>query len=319
MTHRAYLIRRLLAIPPMLVGISLVLFLSINLAPGGPETFFVSEDMNLEIAAQVRERLGLNQPLHVRYLRWLSRVAVGDLGYSLTGGGLTVSTLVLERLSATLLLTGVSLVLAVSLAVLFGVISAVRQYSLLDKAVTVLAYFGMSFPTFWLGIMLILIFSVTLGWLPASGMSEYGLEHDLASRVSHLVLPVLALSAVDVGTFVRFVRASMLEVLRQDYVRTARAKGLVERAIVYRHALRNALIPTVTVVGLAARSLVAGAVFVETIFAWPGLGRLAVLSVYRRDYPVVMGVNIAVAVFVVVANLVVDLLYTLLDPRITYE
>jgi peptide/nickel transport system permease protein len=303
----------------MLLGISLVLFLAINLAPGGPETFFIGEHMNVEIAAQMREALGLNQPLHVRYWKWLSRVAVGDFGYSLSGGGVPVLDLIGERLGATLLLTGASLAVAIAAAVVLGVTSAVRQYSMLDKGVTLFAYFGMSFPTFWLGIMLILVFSVALGWLPGSGMSEYGLEGDLWSRLAHLVLPVVALSAVDLGGFARFVRASMLEVLRMDYVRTARAKGLRERVVTYRHALRNALIPTVTVVGMAARNLVAGAVFVETIFAWPGLGRLAVLSVYRRDYPVVMGVNIAVALFVVIANIAVDLLYTVLDPRITYE
>ncbi len=319
MAHRIYVIRRLLAVPPMLVGISAVLFLAINLAPGGPETFFIAEDMNVELAAQLRETLGLNQPLHVRYLRWLSRVAVGDFGHSLSGGGVPVAQLVQERLWATLLLTSVSLVLAVVVAIVLGVVSAVRQYSLLDKIITAFAYFGMSFPTFWLGIMLILLFSVTLGWLPGSGMSEYGLEADLPSRLAHLVLPVIALSAVDLGAFARFVRASMLDVLRMDYVRTARAKGLREQSVIYGHALRNALIPTVTVIGLAARSLVAGAVFVETIFAWPGLGRLAVLSVYRRDYPVVMGVNITIALFVVVANVLVDLLYTVMDPRITYE
>lgn len=319
MPHQAYLIRRVLAIPPMLLGISIVLFLAINLAPGGPETFFIAEDMNIELAQQLRETLGLTQPLHVRYLRWLSRVVVGDLGYSLSGGGIPVVQLVGERLGATLLLTSVSLGLAVTVAIVLGVVSAVRQYSLLDKVVTAAAYFGMSFPTFWLGIMLILIFSVSLGWLPVSGMSEYGLEGNVLSRLAHLVLPVIALSAVDVGGFVRFVRASMLEVLGMDYVRTARAKGLRERAVIYGHALRNALIPTVTVIGMAARSLVAGAVFVETIFAWPGLGRLAVLAVYRRDYPVVMGVNIVIALFVVVASLIVDFLYLFLDPRITYE
>jgi peptide/nickel transport system permease protein len=318
MAHQAYLIRRVLTIPPMLVGISLVLFLAINLAPGGPETFFIAEDMNTQMAEQLRETLGLNQPLHVRYWRWLSRVAVGDFGFSLSGG-IPTTQLIFDRLGATLLLTTTSLVLAVVVSVIVGVVSAVRQYSTLDRVVSALAYFGMSFPTFWLGIMLILLFSVTLRWLPPSGMSEFGKEEDLLSRLSFLVLPVIALSAVDIGGFVRFVRASMLDVLRMDYVRTARAKGLADRVVVYRHALRNALIPTVTVIGMAARSLVAGAVFVEMIFAWPGLGRLAVNAVYRRDYPVVMGVNIVIALFVVVTSLIVDILYLYLDPRIKYE
>lgn len=316
---RSYVVRRLLAVIPMIIGISLILFVAINLAPGGPESVFIAEEMSTELAAEIRRALGLDRPIHVRYWLWLKSAAVGDLGYSLTGGGIPVSTLIRERLVATLSLAAISLILSVVVAVIFGVLSAVFQYSWLDRTVAMLSYFGMSFPSFWLGIMLILFFSLYLGWLPASGYSEYGMEGNVLSRLKFFILPVITLSAIEVGTFVRFIRASMLEVLRQDYVRTAHAKGLGFYSVVFRHALRNALIPVVTVIGMASRSLIAGSVFVENIFGWPGLGRLAVMAVYRRDYAVVMGVNLMVALFVVLVNLTVDLIYTRLDPRITFD
>ena len=303
----------------MFLGVTLMVFAAINMAPGGPEMIFIAEDLDMAAAAQIRIKLGLDQPFAVRYAKWLALLCRGDLGASLTGGGIPVATLISERLGATILLTGTSLILSIAVATVLGVASAVKQYSLLDKLLTIYAYFGMSFPSFWLGIMAILVFSLWLGLLPTAGMTTYGLEANIGSRLSHLILPVLTLSTGQIGGFTRFTRSSMLEVLKQDYVRTARSKGVSERTVIYKHALKNALIPVITVIGLNLRSLIAGAVFVETIFAWPGLGRLAMMSVNRRDLPVVMGVNVAVTLLVLLTNLLTDLAYVMVDPRIQFD
>jgi len=315
----SYIAKRMLAMIPMFIGVTALLFVSINLAPGGPEMIFVAETMQLDMAEQIRHSLGLDRPFHIRYFLWLGALVRGDMGRSLTGGGIPVATLIWERTGATLLLTGISLVLSVVGALLFGTVSAFRQYSWIDKLLTIIAYMGMSFPVFWLGIMLILLFAITLDWFPVAGMTTYGKEADILSRLSHLVLPVLTMTLVAVGRLTRFVRSSMLEVLTEDYLRTARAKGIAERVVLFKHALRNGLIPIVTVVGLNLRTLLAGAVLTETIFAWPGLGRLALMSVNRRDYPVVMGVNVAVTLLVLLANLATDIAYSIVDPRIRYE
>jgi peptide/nickel transport system permease protein len=212
-----------------------------------------------------------------------------------------------------------ALALALAVAVPAGVVAASRPHSWLDRFLTPASFLGLSFPSFWLGIMLILLFSGVLGWLPGSGMATYGREADLLSRLQHAVLPTVTLAAVQVAAFMRYTRAAMLEVLTEDYVRTAHAKGLAPRRVLLKHGLRNALIPVVTLVGLALPALVGGAVIVETVFAWPGLGRLAVDSVFKRDYPVIMGIQMIIAAVIVLANLLTDLLYSILDPRVVYE
>ncbi len=316
--HR-YVIRRLIAMAFMLIGVSLCIFVIMELAPGGPEMMFLAHDMDFSQVEEIRRNLGLDQPAHVRYLKWIWAAIRGDFGRSLTGAPMPVTELIGERIGATMLLMGTSLLVAVTLGVTLGVISAVRQYSWVDRITTMYAYFGMSFPSFWLGIMLIFLFALRLGWFPSSGMSEYGLERNLASRLSHLVLPVVTQATIWVGAYTRFIRSSILDVLHSDYIRTARSKGLHEGSVLFKHALRNALIPFITVLGLSLPSMLAGSVFVETIFAWPGLGRLTVQSVYRRDYPVIMGVCVLVSVAVIIGNLAADLAYGLADPRITYE
>lgn len=315
---RSYLIRRLLAVIPMLVGISIVLFLLMHLAPGGPEAVLLGPDLSQEAAEQLRAQLGLDQPLPVQYVRWISAALQGNLGYSYKTGRPVVEEIG-DRLGATLQLALAALVVAILVAVPVGILSATRPYSWLDNIATVGALFGVSFPSFWLGIMLILLFAGALQWLPASGLADYGMEHDIGNRLAHAVLPTLTLATTQMAVILRFTRSSLLEALKQDYIRTARAKGLLERLVILRHALRNALIPVVTVIGLSLRSLVGGAVLTETIFAWPGLGRLAVQAVIDRDYPLIMGINLLVAVVVIFANLLTDILYAILDPRIRFD
>jgi peptide/nickel transport system permease protein len=302
----------------MLFGVSVILFAIMRLAPGGPEAVLVGGELSPEVTAQVRARLGLDRPLLVQYASWIFAALRGDLGRSFKTGD-PVSTLVVDRLGPTLTLTGGALVLALVVAVPLGVLAAIRRNTIWDALASTVSLFGISFPSFWLGIMLILLFSEVLGLLPPSGLSAYGREGDVGARVRHAVLPVLTLGLVQMASFMRFTRSSLLEVLQQDYVRTARAKGLPNGRVIWRHALRNALIPVVTVVGLSLPVLVGGAVLTETVFAWPGIGRLAVGAVFERDYPVIMGVNLMIAAVVIVANLLTDIAYCLIDPRIAYR
>lgn len=313
-----YIIRRILIMIPTLIGVSLILFTIMNLAPGGPEAVLMGDDISAEAAARIRANLGLDEPIPIQYLRWLFSLLRGDLGNSFRTGEPVVN-LIASRITNTLTLTIAAFLLAIIIAVPIGIISATRQYSMIDKIFTIIAFLGVSFPSFWLGIVLILIFSYQLGLFPVSGISTYGMERDLLNRLHHLVLPALTLGAVQMATYMRFTRSGMLEVLRQDYIRTAHAKGLSEKMVIIKHALRNGLISVITIVGISLPTLVGGAVLTETIFAWPGLGRMAVNAVFQRDYPIIMGVNMIVALVTIGANLLVDILYTQVDPRITYD
>ena len=315
---RSYLLRRLGFAALMLVGVSLILFVIMQLAPGGPEAVLIGGEFSAEAAAQIRARLGLDRPIAVQYVTWALAAVRGDLGRSFKTGD-PVARLIADRLGPTLQLTGAALLLAIIVAVPLGVLAAVRRGTTWDTLGSAFSLFGVSFPSFWLGIMLILLFSEAVPWLPPSGLAEYGHESDVVSRVRHAILPTLTLGLIQMAAVMRFTRSSLLEALRQDYVRTARAKGLADGRVVWRHALRNALIPVVTVVGLTLPSLVGGAVLTETVFAWPGIGRLAVGAVFERDYPVIMGVNLVVAAVVITANLLTDLAYTVIDPRISYQ
>jgi peptide/nickel transport system permease protein len=315
---RSYIVARVAFAVVMLLGVTMILFALMRLAPGGPEAVLVGAEFSPEAAAQVRERLGLDRPLATQYLAWVSAAARGDLGRSFKSGE-PVATLIGERLGPTLHLTGGALVFALVVAIPLGVLAAVRRNSVWDTLASAVALFGVSFPSFWLGIMLILLFSEVLHLLPPSGLSEYGREGDVLARLRHAILPTLTLGLIQMAAFMRFTRSSLLEVLRQDYVRTAHAKGLSAGRVVWRHGLRNALIPVLTVVGLSLPTLVGGAVLTETVFAWPGVGRLAVGAVFERDYPIIMGVNLLVAAVVITANLLTDLAYGLVDPRITYR
>jgi peptide/nickel transport system permease protein len=313
-----YIVKRLGFAVLMLVGVSLILFTLMRLAPGGPEAVLIGGEFSQEAAARIRQRLGLDRPLPLQYASWAWAAVRGDLGRSFKTGD-PVATLILDRLGPTLQLTGGALAFALAVAVPLGVLAAVRRNTIWDTVGSAVSLFGVSFPSFWLGIMLILLFSEFFRLLPPSGLSEYGREGELGARLRHAILPTLTLGLIQMAAFMRFTRSSLLEALRQDYVRTARAKGVPGAQVVWRHALRNALIPVVTVVGLSLPVLVGGAVLTETVFAWPGIGRLAVGAVFERDYPIIMGVNLLVATIVIGANLLTDIAYCLIDPRISYR
>src|SRR5437867_10305377 len=315
---RTYILKRVGFAVLMLVGVSIILFTIMRLAPGGPEAVLIGGEFSQDAAAQIRQRLGPDRPLALQYLGWAGAAVRGDLARSFRTGD-PVAALILDRLGPTLQLTAGALALALVVAVPLGVLAAVRRGTIWDTLGSAVSLFGVSFPSFWLGIMLILLFSESWHLLPPSGLSEYGRENDVTSRMRHAVLPTLTLGLIQMASFMRFTRSSLLEVLGRDYIRTARAKGLGSPRVIWRHALRNALIPVVTVVGLSLPTLVGGAVLTETVFAWPGVGRLAVGAVFERDYPVIMGVNLLVAAVVIVANLLPDLAYCVIDPRISYS
>jgi peptide/nickel transport system permease protein len=315
---RRYLARRLLLLVPVLAGVSVVIFMVLHLSPGDPVEIMLGSQATHEDRTRLRAELGLDQPLHVQYVRWLGHVARGDLGRSLWMKRPVLDE-VLGRFQATLVLTGTALLLSSLAGVALGVASATRPNSLLDRLSAVASLFGASMPTFWLGIVLMVVFALRLGWLPASGMyAAYG-GGDLRDLLAHLVLPAVTLAAASVTIIARLTRATMLETLGQDYIRTARAKGVVERAVVLRHGLKNALIPIVTVIGVQAGYLLGGAVLTETVFAWPGVGTLMVQGILARDFPLVQGCVLVVALSFVLVNLAVDLLYAWFDPRIRYE
>ncbi|HEV8676778.1 MAG TPA: ABC transporter permease [Methylomirabilota bacterium] len=312
-----YLIRRVLQTGVLLLVVSLVVFALVTRAPGGP-AILLDRNMGPAEVAQMRALLGLDQPVHVQYVRWLGQVLRGNLGVSYQAG-LPVLEIIGQMLPNTLLLSAAALLLSLVVAIPAGVISAARPYSATDHAVTFLALFGISMPTFWFGLMLIVLFSIVLGWLPPGGMQTIGAPPSLGDLARHLALPAVVLGAANMALVARYTRSSTLAVLREDYVRTARAKGLPERAVLYRHALGNALLTIVTVVGLQLPRLVAGAAITETVFAWPGMGSLAVRAAFERDYPMIMGITLVISAVVAASSLVVDLLYGYLDPRIRYE
>jgi peptide/nickel transport system permease protein len=319
-----FALRRLLLSLPLLIGITFVSFLVIHLAPGDPAEVLTGE-LNPEVSAQarqaIRELYGLDQPLHVQYWNWLSRMARLDFGRSLAPDGKPVLTKIRERLPITLFLNAIEMVIIVALAIPIGVLSATRQYSLFDKVTTIFVFVGFATPDFWLALLLMILFGVQLGWLPISGLRSLNWEYMTFWQqqwdfVTHLLLPVLVATFGGLAGFSRYMRQSMLEVVRQDYVQTARAKGLSERTVIGKHALRNAVLPVVTILGLSLPGLIGGSVIVESIFAIPGMGQLMVQAVFARDYPLIMGNLVIVATLTLVANLVADISYGLVDPRI---
>jgi peptide/nickel transport system permease protein len=313
-----YLLRRLLLLVPVLVGVSVVVFLVLHLAPGDPAEIMLGPQATQEDVSRLRADLGLDRPLPLQYVHWMAHVLQGDLGRSIRMRQPVLGE-VLLRFRATLLLTATALALSTVGGIALGVLSAARPHSLVDRLSTLGSIFGASMPSFWLALVLMVCFSLWLGWLPASGMYGAHADGGLLDLLSHLVLPAITLAAASMTIIARLTRSTMLDVLRQDFVRTARAKGLVERAVVLRHALRNALIPTVTVVGVQAGYLLGGAVLTETVFSWPGVGTLMIQGILARDFPLVQGCVLVIALGFVLFNLAVDLLYAVLDPRIRYE
>jgi peptide/nickel transport system permease protein len=304
----AYIRRRLLQSIGVIWGVSVLVFFLLRLAPGDPVSLLLSETASPEQMEEVREKWGLNEPIPVQYMVFLSRALQGDLGESLFFKQPAMEVL-LERMPATLQLSAVALLFSLSVAIPVGMMSALKRDTIWDYLGTGLAMIGQAIPPYWLGIMLILIFSVGLGWFPTSGRGT----------IWHLVLPAITLGSVLMALVTRLVRSGMLDVLGEDYIRTARAKGLQERRVIVRHALRNILIPLVTVVGLQLGALFGGAVITESIFAWPGVGRLALQAINARDYPLVQASVLFISVVYVFLNLAVDILYVYLDPRIRYE
>lgn len=313
--HR-YVVVRLIHAVPVLFGILVIVFVMVKLTPGDPAAALLGIQATPDELARVRHSMGLDRPWHEQFLRWLADALRGDLGVSYISRK-PVAELIGTRLPVTVELTVFAMLIASLLGVTAGVISAVRRYSRLDYGITAVALFGVSMPSFWFGILLILTFSLWLGWLPASGYVPF--SRDPLEHFQRLLMPGVALGLFLAGSLARFSRTSMIEALVQDYVRTAAAKGLGERAIVVRHALKNALIPTVTVLGIQFGTLLGGAVIIEQVFAYPGIGTLLLTAISQRDYPVVHGVVLVVGAAFVLANLVVDVSYTWLDPRIRYE
>jgi len=313
-----FLLRRLLLVGPVLLGVSLVVFAVLHISPGDPAEIMLGPQATHEDITRLRTELGLDEPLPVQYARWMGRVLQGDLGRSLWMKRPVLGE-VLRRFQATVVLAASALLLSTLGGIALGVLSAARRNSLLDRLSALASLFGASMPSFWLGIVLMVIFALWLGWLPASGMfAPYG-GGGVGDLLSHLVLPTVTLAAASLTIIARLTRSTMLDVLGQDFVRTARAKGVRESFVVVRHALRNALIPTVTVVGVQAGYLLGGAVLTETVFAWPGVGTLMVQGILARDFPLVQGCVLVIALGFVLVNLTVDVLYATLDPRIRRE
>jgi len=303
-----YIIRRLLIMIPVLFGVSLIIFTIVRFLPGDPAVVLAGPHATKDVVEQVRIQLGLDKHPVTQYVIFLKNIFRGDLGTS-SRTGLPVTQEIMARFPNTLLLALASILVATVLGVLTGIIAGVKQNSKFDYLSMLVALFGISMPVFWLGLMLMLLFSIQLGWFPAVGADSF----------KHLVLPAITLGANSTAIIARMTRSSMLEVIRLDYIRTARAKGLTERLVIWRHALKNALIPVVTVIGLQTGTLLGGAVLTEIVFAWPGIGRLLVESILSRDYPVIQGVVLLVATLFIFINLIVDIIYSFLDPRIRYH
>lgn len=310
-----YIARRVLMVIPVLLGASIVVFAALRLVPGDPAVAIAGELATPQLIAQVRKDMGLNDPIPVQYAIYLGRVLRGDLGRSVKSG-LPVLEEIISRLPNTLLLACASLLVAATLGILLGILAAVRPYSWIDGSSMVIALLGVSMPVFWLGLMIMVLFAVVLP-------RTFGLDGPIfpptgSGSWKHLVMPTITLSGNSMAILARMTRATMLEVLRQDYIRTGRAKGLQERVVIFRHALRNALIPIITIIGLQFGILLSGAVLTETVFSWPGIGRLLIDAISFRDYAVVQGVILFIAVGFTAVNLLVDILYAFIDPRIRY-
>ncbi|NPV68741.1 MAG: ABC transporter permease [Anaerolineae bacterium] len=319
-----YIIRRLIQAVPLLIAISVIVFAIVEIAPGDPAQMYVDPEKGAdpEYIVQVRRSLGLDQPVYVRYVSWLVKTLQGDFGFSFRTRR-PVALEIGDRLPNTLLLGGVALVMSILVAVPIGIISALKRYTLIDYILSTLALVGISVPVFWVALVLLQVFAIHLNWLPGVGMRSVRVQYEgfeaTLDVIRHMILPATVLSLAQTASWSRYQRSALLEVLGQDYIRTARAKGARERRVIGLHALRNALIPMVTLIGLSVPSIVTGAFITETIFGWPGMGRLGVESINGRDYPIIMAVTMLSAVLIVVGNLLADIAYAWVDPRIRYD
>lgn len=315
-----YILRRLIIAVPILIAISFLIFSLLQVTPGDPISAYLPPDQSLppEQVEALRRQLGLDRPFLVRYGYWLKETVQGNLGYR-TVAREPVSDAIQSRVGATLLLMGSAMTIGILLGVGFGIVAAVKQYSILDSLMTVLAFLGLSLPVYLAGLLGLYLFSLQFNWFPSGGYSTPGQPFSLTDRLHHLILPASIIAVNYVASTMRYTRSAMLDVLGQDYVRTARAKGLREQLVVGRHAFRNALLPVVTIIGAYLPNLLGGAVFIESIFGWPGLGRLFLEGVNQRDYPLIMGLTLILAILILIANLVTDVVYALVDPRIRYD
>jgi len=331
----SYIIRRLLSLIPTLLGVSIIVFLFLRMIPGDPALALAGEHATEANVERIREQFGLNKPLHEQYFTYMSKVLRGDLGRSILSRR-PIMDEIRVRFPATIELSVCALTVALVVGVPAGIISATKRNSIFDNVAMIGSLLGISMPIFWLGLMLNWFFAVQLGWLPSVTRLDAGVElqritnlliidslltgnaEALLNAVQHLILPSVALGTIPMAIIARMTRSAMLEVLEQDYVRTARAKGLRERVVIIRHALKNALLPVITIVGLQVGVLLSGAVLTETIFAWPGIGRWLYLSILSRDYPIIQGMALFVTVLFLVMNLLVDVSYAMVDPRIRY-
>jgi peptide/nickel transport system permease protein len=320
-----YLIKRLLMLIPLLLGITLITFAVIHLAPGEPVEMqtAMSPKMTAETRQRLREFYGLDKPLHVQYVTWLGKLARLDFGRSFAPDNRPVIDKITERIPITLSLNIIALVIEFGLAIPIGIFAAIRQNTLMDKGITVFVFIGFAVPTFWLALLLMYLFGVKLGWLPISGLHSlgsegYGTFRWLADMAKHLIMPIAVASFGSLAGVSRYMRSTMLEVIRQDYITTARAKGLSERVVIMRHALRNALLPVITLLGFSLPGLIGGSVIFETIYAIPGMGQLFYMGVMARDYPLVMGILVIGAFLTLLGNLLADISYALADPRIRH-
>lgn len=312
-----YIMKRILIAIPVLIGITIIDFLIMNLA-GSPLEMIQGARVSQEALEIKKEALGLNQPLYIQYFLWLKEVLKGNLGYSIRSYQ-SVSKMIGNYIGPTLLLMSTSLLVSMLIAIPAGIYSAVHQYSKRDYAVVTISFLGTSIPGFFLALILIYVFTIQLGWLPSGGMSTLGQEGNALDTMKHMIMPVVVLATSMAGTNIRYIRSAVLEILQQDYLRTAKAKGIGRFLVINKHALRNALIPIVTVFGMHIPMLFGGAIIIEQIFSWPGLGLMTMSAIVNRDYPVIMGVCLLTAVVVLIANLITDIVYALVDPTIKYN
>lgn len=308
------IIKRLLNMIPMLFFITIISFILMHLAPGDPLQAYISPDMNVEDIERIRESLGLNDPIIVQYFKWLFNTIQGNLGYSMVNSK-PVLDLILERLGPTILLSGSALVISIMISIPVGLISGYKKNSIIDKVLNVVSYIGISIPSFWFAMMLIYVFSIKLNIFPSVGMRTIGVDTTL-DLINHLILPVTVLSFYNLSVYIRYIRSSTIEQLKQDYVTTQYAYGASAKDILFKHVLKNTLLPVITIFGMSLPSIFTGAFITETIFGWPGMGQLGVNAIFGYDYPVVMGITLFSSAMLIIGNLIADILYAMVDPRI---
>jgi peptide/nickel transport system permease protein len=318
---KKYLFKRLIQSIPILLGITIMTFSIMQLAPGNPMQTMINPKITSEEMEKAQENLGMNDPIYIQYFNWMKEVVQGNLGYTIKTGQ-PVGKVIVERLPATLLLTGTAFIMAFVIGVPLGVYSATHRYRLPDYILTVISFVGISIPSFFFGLGMIFIFALQLGWLPTSGMVTIGADYQgfalFMDHLKHVIMPASVLALPTVAVVMRFTRSSLLEVLNQDFIRTADAKGLSKRVVYLKHALRNALIPVITIFGLSIPFLFGGAYITEHIFNWPGMGSLGIQSIVAREYPVIMALNLFTSMLVMFGNLLADVMYAWADPRIRY-